>query len=107
VNEDFREVYETRKKISALKLSSKLAMQVISAAGIFGILLVGGLLVLDGRSDIGTVVASLTGLKRLEGPWRELIAFFRNASTVRVKYEMLVRSLLPRAVTGGDHGWKA
>lgn len=107
VNEDFREVYETRKKIFALKLSSKLALQVISAAGIFGILLVGGLLVLDGRSDIGTVVASLTGLKRLEGPWRELIAFFRNASTVRVKYEMLVRSLMPRAVTGGDHGWKA
>lgn len=107
VNEDFREVYETRKKIFVLKLSSKLALQVISAAGIFGILLVGGLLVLDGRSDIGTVVASLTGLKRLDGPWRELIAFFRNASTVRVKYEMLVRSLLPRSVTGGDHGWSA
>ena len=107
VNEDFREVYETRKKIFVLKLSSKLGLQVISAAGIFGILLVGGLLVLDGRSDIGTVVASLSGLTRLEGPWRELIAFFRNASTVRVKYEMLVRSLMPRAVTGGDHGWKA
>ena len=79
----------------------------ISAAGIFGILLVGGLLVLDGRSDIGTVVASLTGLERLDGPWRELIAIFRNASTVRVKYQMLVRSLMPRAATGGDHGWDA
>ncbi len=107
VVEDFRAVYETRKKIFVLKLSSKLALQMISAAGIFGILLVGGLLVLDGRSDIGTVVASLSGLKRLDGPWRELIAFFRNASTVRVKYEMLVRSLMPRAATGGDHGWNA
>jgi ABC-type bacteriocin/lantibiotic exporter with double-glycine peptidase domain len=107
VLEDFRAVYETRKKIFVLKLSSKLALQMISAAGIFGILLVGGLLVLDGRSDIGTVVASLTGLKRIDGPWRELIAFFRNASTVRVKYEMLVRSLMPRAAAGGDHGWNA
>jgi ABC-type bacteriocin/lantibiotic exporter with double-glycine peptidase domain len=105
VIEDFRAVYETRKKIFVLKLSSKLALQAISAVGIFGILLIGGLLVLDGRSDIGTVVASLTGLKRIDGPWRELIAFFRNASTVRVKYEMLVRSLLPRSTTGGDHGW--
>jgi ABC-type multidrug transport system fused ATPase/permease subunit len=105
VIEDFRAVYETRKKIFVLKLSSKLALQAISALGIFGILLLGGLLVLDGRSDVGTVVASLTGLKRIDGPWRELIGFFRNASTVRVKYEMLVRSLLPRSTTGGDHGW--
>ncbi len=107
VNDDFKSVYETRKRIFVLKLSSKLALQAISAVGIFGILLVGGLLVLDGRSDIGTVVASLTGLKRIDGPWRELIAFFRNASTVRVKYEMLVRSLLPRAATDGNHGWQA
>jgi ABC-type bacteriocin/lantibiotic exporter with double-glycine peptidase domain len=97
VNDDFKSVYETRKRIFVLKLSSKLALQAISAVGIFGILLVGGLLVLDGRSDVGTVVASLTGLTRIDGPWRELIAFFRNASTVRVKYEMLVRSLMPRA----------
>jgi ABC-type bacteriocin/lantibiotic exporter with double-glycine peptidase domain len=107
INADFHEVFETRRKIFMLKLSSKLALQAISAAGVFGILLVGGLLVLDGRSDIGTVVASLTGLTRLEGPWRELIAFFRSASTVRIKYEMLVRSLMPRTTTGGDHGWSA
>ncbi|MEO1093140.1 MAG: ABC transporter transmembrane domain-containing protein [Pseudomonadota bacterium] len=97
VNEDFRRVYETRRKIFVLKLSSKLALQAISAVGVFGILLMGGLLVLDGRTDLGTVVASLTGLARLEGPWRELIAFFRSASTVRVKYELLVKSLTPRA----------
>jgi ABC-type bacteriocin/lantibiotic exporter with double-glycine peptidase domain len=97
VNADFEEVYATRKKIFVLKLSSKLALQLISAMGVFGILLLGGLLVLDGRSDVGTVVASLTGLARLEGPWRELIAFFRSASTVRVKYELLVQSLTPRA----------
>jgi ABC-type bacteriocin/lantibiotic exporter with double-glycine peptidase domain len=96
VTEDFRQVYETRRKIFVLKLTSKLALQVISALGVFGILLLGGLLVLDGRTDVGTVVASLTGLARLEGPWRELIAFFRSASTVRVKYEMLVKSLVAR-----------
>lgn len=96
VMDDFEQVYRTRRRIFALKLTSKLALQAISAVGIFGILLLGGLLVLDGRSDIGTVVASLTGLARIDGPWRELIAFFRNASTVRVKYEMLVQSLMAR-----------
>lgn len=90
---DFRDVFETRRRIFLLKLSSKLALNVISVAGTVGILFLGGWLVLHGRSDVGTVMASLTGLMRIEGPWRELVGFFRTASTVRVKYAMLVRAL--------------
>jgi ABC-type multidrug transport system fused ATPase/permease subunit len=93
---DFRDIFETERRIFLLKFSSKLALSAISAVGMAGILLLGGLLVLDGSSDVGTVVASLTGLMRIEGPWRELVGFFRNASTVRVKYAMLVRSMTPR-----------
>ena len=93
---DFRDVFETRRRIFHLKLSSKLALSAISAAGTVGILFLGGWLVLDGRSDVGTVVASLVGLTRIEGPWRVLVSFFRNASTVRVKYAMLSRSIMPR-----------
>jgi ABC-type bacteriocin/lantibiotic exporter with double-glycine peptidase domain len=95
---DFREVFETRRKLFLLKLSSKFALSAISAAGAVGVLFLGGWLVLNGRSDVGTVVASLVGLTRIEGPWRELVSFFRNASTVRVKYAMLVRSIMPRLV---------
>lgn len=93
---DFRDAFETRRRIFLLKLSAKLALSAISGAGAVGILFLGGWLVLDGRSDVGTVVASLTGLARIEGPWRDLVSFFRNASTVRVKYAMLVRSIMPR-----------
>jgi ABC-type bacteriocin/lantibiotic exporter with double-glycine peptidase domain len=95
---DFREVFETRRKIFLLKLSSKFALSAISVTGTVGILFLGGWLVLNDRSDVGTVVASLMGLSRIEGPWRELVSFFRNASTVRVKYAMLVRSIMPRLV---------
>ena len=93
---DFCDVFETRRRIFLLKLSSKFALGAISGAGVVGILFLGGWLVLNGRSDVGTVVASLTGLTRIERPWRELVSFFRNASTVRVKYAMLVRSIMPR-----------
>jgi ABC-type bacteriocin/lantibiotic exporter with double-glycine peptidase domain len=93
---DFRDVFETRRKLFLLKLSSKFALSAISMAGAVGILFLGGWLVLNDRSDVGTVVASLTGLTRIEGPWRELVSFFRNASTVRVKYAMLARSIIPR-----------
>jgi ABC-type bacteriocin/lantibiotic exporter with double-glycine peptidase domain len=93
---DFRTIYETRRRIFALKLSSKFVLGAISALGKVGILFLGGWLVLDGRSDVGTVVASLTGLARIEGPWRDLVSFFRSASTVRVKYAMLLPAIAPR-----------
>jgi ABC-type bacteriocin/lantibiotic exporter with double-glycine peptidase domain len=93
---DFRAIFETRRRIFLLKLSSKLALGAISALGKVGILLLGGWLVLEGQSDVGTVVASLAGLARIEGPWRDLVSFFRSASTVRVKYAMLVRAIASR-----------
>ena len=86
----FEEIYRTRRRIVGLKLTSKLALGVIRAFGMVGILFVGGWLVLAERSDVGTVVASLSGLARIDGPWRDLVAFFRAASTVRVKYAMLL-----------------
>jgi ABC-type bacteriocin/lantibiotic exporter with double-glycine peptidase domain len=92
----FRDIFETRRRIFLLKLSSKFALSAISVAGTVGILFLGGWLVLKGRSDVGTVVASVTGLTRIEGPWRELVSFFRSASTVQVQYAMLVRSIMPR-----------
>jgi ABC-type bacteriocin/lantibiotic exporter with double-glycine peptidase domain len=93
---DFQDVFENGRRILLVKLSSKLALNAISVAGAAGLLFLGGWLVLQGRSDVGTVTASLTGLTRIEGPWRELVAFFRNASTVRVKYAMLVRAITER-----------
>lgn len=91
--EDFRVVYEIRRRLFVLKLSSKFLLSAIGALGKVGILFLGGWLVLEGRSDVGTVVASLTGLARIEGPWRELIAFFRGASVVRVKFALLAPAL--------------
>ena len=93
---DFQSVFGTRRRLFLLKLTSKFALSAISVTGAVGILFLGGWLVLNGRTDVGTVVASLTGLTRIERPWRELVSFFRNASTVRVKYAMLVRSIMPR-----------
>lgn len=93
---DFEAAFETRRKIFFLKLSSKFVLSAISVTGAVGVLFLGGWLVLNGRTDVGTVVASLTGLTRLERPWRELVSFFRSASTVRVQYAMLVQSIMPR-----------
>lgn len=101
ISADFDQVFVARRRVFLLKLSTKFALNAISLAGTVGILFLGGWLVLEGRSDVGTVVASMLGLKRIEGPWRELVAFFRNASTVRVKYAMLVDAIIPRLAAKG------
>lgn len=94
--QDFHDIYVTRRRTFLLKLTSKLAMSAISGIGMVGILFLGGLLVLEGRSDVGTIVASITGLARIQAPWRELISFFRMASTMRVKFVMIFDAILAR-----------
>ena len=86
---DFDELYGARRKIFLFKFSSRFAMNVISALGTAGILVLGGLLVINGRADIGIVVAAMSGLTRVSEPWRDLLAFYRDLSSVRIKYELL------------------
>jgi ABC-type bacteriocin/lantibiotic exporter with double-glycine peptidase domain len=90
VRGDFDEIYEARRRVFLFKASSKLAMNVLTALGTAGILVLGGVLVIDGRTDVGTVVAALSGLTRIAEPWRELIAFYRDLSVVRIKFELLL-----------------
>jgi len=101
---DYDDILTIRLRIYALKLSTKFLQNLISAVGTAGILLLGGWFVLEGRTDTGTVVASLSGLTRLEGPWRELVAFYRQASITRVNYEMLVEAFVGSPATRGDRG---
>lgn len=94
----FDTILEARRKVFFFKLSSKLALNTINALGTAGILLLGGWLVVNGRTDIGTVVAALTGLARISQPWRQLIAFYRTLSATDVEYELLIAALADEPV---------
>ena len=102
VVDDFDEVMTIRFRIFRLKLSVKLLQSVLSACGMAAVLLIGGWYVLEGRTDTGTVVAALAGLARIEGPWRELVAFYRQASTMRVSYELVMRAVTRDPPTPAD-----
>jgi ABC-type multidrug transport system fused ATPase/permease subunit len=90
VLDDFDEIFETQRNAFGLKLSMKFALNVLSGWGLVSVLFVGGLLLLEGHTDIGTVVASLTAFGRINEPWRALIGIYREASAVRVRYDLLV-----------------
>lgn len=92
VLEDFDRIYDGRRQTFSIKLSMKFALNIITGIGTVGILLIGGLLYLHGKTDIGSVVASLSALVRINEPWRGLIAFYRELSAVRVKFDLLVNA---------------
>jgi ABC-type bacteriocin/lantibiotic exporter with double-glycine peptidase domain len=85
----FDAIFDTRRKMFLWKLSAKFFLSAINAAGTVGVLMLGGWLVLQGRTDVGTVVAATTGLARIQGPTTFLIAFYRQVSANRIKFELL------------------
>ncbi|WP_270730293.1 ABC transporter ATP-binding protein [Shimia sp. Alg240-R146] len=90
--QDFDQIFVIRRGIFKLKLSMKMAMNVISGIGLVGILLIGGLLMREGLSDVGTVVAAISALERINSPWRLLLNFYKELSAARVKFELIVKS---------------
>ena len=86
---EFDEIFQTRRKIFIWKLSTKFVLSVINGVGTITVLLLGGYMVIQGRTDVGTVVAATIGLGRLQGPTSFLIAFYRQVSATRVKFELL------------------
>ncbi|MCC6470925.1 MAG: ABC transporter ATP-binding protein [Alphaproteobacteria bacterium] len=72
--------------------------------GVTGILLVGGWFVITGRTEIGTVVAFLSGLAQLNDPWGDLINYFRESTTAQVKYRMIAGALDPASVARPQPG---
>lgn len=95
INTLFDEIYETRRRMFLWKLSAKFLLSVINGAGTVGILMLGGWLVLQGRTDVGTVVAATSGLSRIQGPTAFLIAFYRQVSANRIKYDLMLELFGP------------
>jgi ABC-type multidrug transport system fused ATPase/permease subunit len=95
VSADFDAIRDTRRRIFGWKLSTKFLVGALNAAGTVGTLMLGGWLVIEGETDVGTVVAATIALARLQGPRTALIAFYRQASAMRVRYALFRDALAP------------
>ncbi|MBY6091942.1 ABC transporter transmembrane domain-containing protein [Maritimibacter alkaliphilus] len=99
VTADFDRIYGFRQKIFVWKLSTKFLLSTISGVATVTVILLGGWLVLEGRSDVGTLVAAVAALGRLQGPTSVLITFFRQLSVNRVKFDLLHSLMGPSRAT--------
>ncbi len=86
-------IYSRRIRIFLLKFLLKGVNNLIGAAGPLGILMVGGYFVINGATEVGTIVAFLSGFERLTSPARELLNFYRRVSQVNTQFRLLASSV--------------
>lgn len=74
--------------IYRFKYAMNLLMNLMHHFSVAVALCVGGWMALDGRIEVGTVVAIVSGLGKLNDPWGDLVNWARELSVVSVKYRL-------------------
>lgn len=81
-------VFELNMGIYKFKYSMNLAMNLMYYFSVAAALGVGGWFAVEGRIEVGTVVAIVSGLGKLNDPWGDLVNWGRELSVVGVKYRL-------------------
>ncbi|WP_343712903.1 ABC transporter ATP-binding protein [Inquilinus sp.] len=86
-------IYSLNMQIFRRKFGMNFLMNLLHQLGVIGILFVGGWFVIQGRTEVGTVVAFISGLNRVNDPWGDLVNYFRDMTNARVKYRLIAATL--------------
>jgi ABC-type multidrug transport system fused ATPase/permease subunit len=86
--EGIQRVFELNMGIYKIKFSMNLAMNFMYHAAVAIALGVGGLMAVQHKLEVGTVVAIVSGLGKLNDPWGDLVNWGREFSVDSVKYRL-------------------
>ena len=87
-DQDLRHVFALNMGIFKIKFTMYFLMNLTHHLGVATALGVGGYYVVQGRIDIGTVVAFVSGLAKVNDPWGDLVDWFREMTLVRTRYRL-------------------
>ena len=82
-------VYTLNMQIFELKFGMNFLMNLVHHLGVAGVLGIGGWYVAKGALDIGTVVAFVSGLVKLNDPWGDVVNWFREMTAADIKYRLI------------------
>jgi len=82
-------IYKLRMAIYLRKYALTALGNFLDAFGVIIVLIVGGYFVIQGQTQVGTLVVFMSGLNKIADPWDELINFYRTISNTAVSYEMI------------------
>jgi ABC-type bacteriocin/lantibiotic exporter with double-glycine peptidase domain len=86
-----RHVYDLNMQIYRRKYGMNFLMNLFYHFGVIGILFVGGWFLIQGKTEIGTVIAFISGLDRMNDPWGDLVNYFRDLTNAAVKFKLIER----------------
>ena len=91
-------IYGIRYRIYKLKFFTKFLNNSIDKLTPFFFYSIGGYLAIEGRIEIGALVAVIAAQKDLASPWKELLAYYQQKEDVRIKYDQVVSQFEPEGM---------
>ncbi len=92
---DLGRIYDVRLRIYVWKFVIKFLNNSINQLGPFCYYAIGGWLAIEGRLDVGTLLAAVAAHKELAAPWKELLNFYQRQQDARIKFEQVVAQFDP------------
>ena len=86
-------VFELSIGVFRVKFSMYFLMNLSHHMGVATALGVGGYYVVQGDVDVGTVVAFVSGLAKVNDPWGDLVDWFREMSLVLTRYRLFAEAM--------------
>lgn len=91
---EVRRVYKLCLRMNVLKALLKVIRNLIENFADLALLGVGALMVMRGQTEIGVVVAFMSGIRQIRGPWSELLDFYRLLSDALVKHRLVQAAIV-------------
>ncbi len=92
-DERFAEVFTLNMGVYKLKYTMNFLMNLCHQFGIAGILAIGGWLVVSGKTEVGTIVAFISGLATIKDPWDDLATWFQTLMVTLGRYQLFREAL--------------
>jgi len=89
----FADIFELNLGILKLRFSMKFLMNLTQNFGRVIVLCVGGWYIVRGRSDVGTVVAFVSGLGNLRDPWSDLVNWYQEVTLTSTRYRVFTAAM--------------
>lgn len=82
-------VYGVRIKIYLRKYLLTALGNFLDALGPLVVLVIGGWLVIGGKTEVSTLFVFISGFQRVSDPWDQIVTFYRTISNTEVLYRMI------------------
>jgi len=86
-----KKIFSNRLRFNMLKFLLKAVLNLLNSLGPLAVLLYGGYLVMMGETQVGVIVAFISGFDRISSPVRELVGFYRVYAQANVQHQMIAK----------------